>query len=672
MQERVVLVDEQDRELGEADKLEAHRTGALHRAFSVFVFDRTGRVLLQRRAQGKYHSGGRWSNTCCGHPRPGERIEAAARRRLNEEMSVDCELQPVGRFVYRAAVGELIEHELDYVLVGRFDGEPRPDPLEVAEWRRADLPALARDADAHPERYTVWLPRALDLVRHHAPQDPPSFVLSRWLFLRLLGLVYAVAFTSLGSQIVGLAGTHGILPAGEFLSRAHTVYGATAYRLWPTLGWISASDVALRLYAMAGIALSALLMAGIAPRLALALLWGLYLSLTVAGQTFLSFQWDALLLETGLLALFYAPPVWRERAGGEGDPPPTPLGRWLIWLLLFRFMVLSGGTKLMSGDPTWRNLTALSYHYWSQPLPTWTSWYAAQFPDWVQRVSVLGMFAVEIGVPFVIFPGARRPAVRYAACALLIGFQLAIAGTGNYGFFNLLTIVLCLSLLDDDGLRRLVPARWRTRLPAGVPDATWSVERPVRVGLAGVLVLLSALAFARKVRETVPSARRTATGWGDALLDVFEPLRSINGYGLFRVMTTQRPEIVIEGSGDGALWHEYDFRWKPGALARRPRFVQPHQPRLDWQMWFAALDPRSAESWLVPLLRRLLEGEPSVWDLIGPRHPAGEPPRYLRLVYYRYRFSTPQIKRETGAWWQRELVGYLTPAVSLTDLTPAR
>ncbi len=671
MEERVVLVDERDRELGQADKLEAHRAGTLHRAFSLFVFDAAGRVLLQRRAEGKYHSAGRWSNTCCGHPRPGEGTEAAARRRLNEEMGVDCELERVGRFVYRAAVGgDLVEHEVDHVLIGRFDGEPRPDPREVSEWRWVDLGALVQDAAAHPERYTVWLPGALDLVRRHGRSRAPSFALSRWLFLRLLGVVYAIAFTSLGSQIVGLAGAHGILPAREFLARAHTAYGATAYRLWPTLGWISASDVALTLYAIAGIALSALLMWGVAPLATLGLLWVLYLSLTVLGQTFLSFQWDALLLETGLLALFYAPVVWRERPGR--DPPPSPLGRWLIWLLLFRFMVLSGGTKLLSGDPTWRNLTALTYHYWSQPLPTWTSWYAAQLPGWAHRVSVLGMFAVEIGAPFLIFFGARRRAVRYAACALLVGFQLAIAGTGNYGFFNLLTIVLCLSLLDDDAWRRLVPAAWRARLPAPVPEARWSAERPLRLGLGGVLVLLSALAFVREIRDTVPTAQGREPGWSEGLLGLVEPFRSVNGYGLFRVMTTRRPEIVIEGSDDGVLWHEYEFRWKPGALARPPRFVQPHQPRLDWQMWFAALDPRSAEPWLVPLLRRLLEGEPAVWSLIGPQSFGSAPPRYLRLAYYRYHFSTPEIKRETGAWWQREFVGYLTPALSSADLSPSR
>jgi isopentenyl-diphosphate delta-isomerase len=163
LQEYVVLVDQRDRAVGEMEKLEAHRAGALHRAFSVFVHDGAGRVLLQRRAQAKYHSGGLWSNTCCGHPRPGEETRAAATRRLREEMGFECALEAVGGFVYRARMGELTEHEFDHVFAGRFDGDPRPDPAEVMEWRWMDLDELARDLKAHPERYTVWLAKALSV-----------------------------------------------------------------------------------------------------------------------------------------------------------------------------------------------------------------------------------------------------------------------------------------------------------------------------------------------------------------------------------------------------------------------------------------------------------------------------------------------------------------------------
>lgn len=161
MEERVILVDERDHELGSELKLAAHRTGSLHRAFSVFVLDGAGRILLQRRAAAKYHSSGLWSNTCCGHPRPGEPTRRAARRRLREEMGFECELEPVGEFLYRARIGDLVEHEYDHVFVGRFDGEPEPHPGEVAEWRWTEPCALRAELGERPEAFTVWLAGAL-------------------------------------------------------------------------------------------------------------------------------------------------------------------------------------------------------------------------------------------------------------------------------------------------------------------------------------------------------------------------------------------------------------------------------------------------------------------------------------------------------------------------------
>jgi lipase maturation factor 1 len=503
-------------------------------------------------------------------------------------------------------------------------------------------------------------------------KDPSSFALSRWLFLRLLGVVYAIAFASLGVQIVGLVGTHGLLPAAAFLERARAMEGAGAYWQLPTLGWLSASDTALRVYAVSGIGLAALLIAGVAPLVVLPLLWLLYLSLTILGQTFLSFQWDALLLETTVMAVVYAPVVWRERPGK--DPPPPPPGRWLVWWLLFRLMFLSGITKLAGGDPTWRSLTALTYHYETQPLPVWTSWYADHLPLWFQQLSALGVFTIEIGVPFLIFGPLRWRRARLVACGVLVAFQLLIAGTGNYGFFNLLAIVLCLALLDDAAILRAVPARWRGRLPRGPVGGAGAGaafrDGHVRLAAAGIIVLLSSVALVREIAGTIPSARRAS--WADAVLAPVAPFRSINGYGLFRVMTTERLEIVIEASADGTHWHEYPFRWKPGDVTRRPPFVAPHQPRLDWQMWFAALDPGSAEPWLIPLLQRLLQGEPSVTGLVGPQAWDAGPPRYVRLAYYRYHFTTAAQKRATGAWWRRELLGYLTPALSLADFARRR
>ena len=176
------------------------------------------------------------------------------------------------------------------------------------------------------------------------------------------------------------------------------------------------------------------------------------------------------------------------------------------------------------------------------------------------------------------------------------------------------------------------------------------------------MALLAILAFVREIAQTLPGAGRS---FENPLLDAVAPLRSVNGYGLFRVMTTERPEIVIEASNDTLHWREYGFRRKPGDVMRRPAFVAPHMPRLDWQMWFAALDPRGAEPWLSSLVERLLRGTPEVIGLLGTNPFPAAPPRYVRLAYYRYRFSTPAERARTGAWWERDLAGYLTGPVSL-------
>src|SRR5690349_9957666 len=264
------------------------------------------------------------------------------------------------------------------------------------------------------------------------PSEAPTYVLSRWLFLRLLGVVYLVAFLSLCPQVTGLVGEQGLLPAGAFLERAHAIYGAAAVRLFPTLCWLGAGDATLRALCWTGVVLALLLIAGVAQTPVLLLLWLCYLSLSVAGQTFLWFQWDGLLLETGLLAVLFAPTqllpsLARERV-------PLPAARWLIWGLLFRLMVLSGATKLASGDRTWWHLTALDYHFWTQPLPPWTAWYADRLPGWMHRGMTLAILGIELLVPALIFVPERWRRARFAACAVLLLGQLGIALTGNYGF----------------------------------------------------------------------------------------------------------------------------------------------------------------------------------------------------------------------------------------------
>lgn len=505
------------------------------------------------------------------------------------------------------------------------------------------------------ERHLARPCRCLDSVTR---PPPATFARSRRLFLRLLGFVYFIAFVSLAVQITGLVGEHGILPIGEFLGLVRARYASSAYYYWPTLVWLSPSDAMLSALCWGGAAASLLLIALIVPTATAALLWLLYLSLTVAGQLFLQFQWDALLLEAGLLAVLYAPLSWRVRVAADVEPPA--IVRWAIWLLAFKLTFLSGITKMLSGDATWATWTALSYHYETQPIPAWTSWFMYQLPQRVHYWSTGATLIVELGVSWLIFVPTRFPRVRLAACVLMILLQVGIAATGNYGFFNFLTIVLQLSLLDDRTLGRFLPGRaapseQKIEQRPGGPVPWRAAVNAIAVGVA----VLSVMTLFREIDRTRRVRGPFDRGWPGQLLTWISPFDSVNGYGLFRVMTTERPEIVIEVSDDGTMWKEQEFRWKAGDVMRRPRFVEPHMPRLDWQMWFAALDPFSAQSWLQRLAERLIAGDTTVTRLLGPNPLIGRP-RYVRLVYYQYHFTSFPERAKTGAWWKREFVGYVT------------
>ncbi len=485
--------------------------------------------------------------------------------------------------------------------------------------------------------------------------EPPRFRLSRWLFLRLVAFVYLLAFASLTPQILGLEGADGLLPAADYLLRAADFYGAGAYYEFPTLAWLNPGDAGLLALGWAGMLTALLALAGCAPIVTFPLLWLLYLSLSVAGQTFLAFQWDTLLLEVGLLASLYAPLGWRPDLGGGRDP--SDAARWLVWALAFKLTFLSGITKLVSGDPTWSGLTALTYHYQTQPLPAWTSWYMHHAPVWMHVGTAAVTLAVELLVPFLVLAPSRLRRTRVVACGLLCLLQLGIAATGNFGFFNLLAVVLYLALLDDTTLARCLPRSLKMRAEAGFLRLEPRPWRTLVALVAAVVAVLSTLALWHEA-----TYRQPRDGWSHQVARLVAPFRSINGYGLFRSMTTSRPEIVVEVSLDGTDWREQPFRWKPGDPGRAPRFVQPHMPRLDWQMWFAALDPAGAEPWLQALMDGLLAGSPAVTGLLGEPPFKDTPPRHVRLAYYRYEFTTPGEGRATGDWWRREPLGYLMEA----------
>jgi predicted DCC family thiol-disulfide oxidoreductase YuxK len=488
----------------------------------------------------------------------------------------------------------------------------------------------------------------------------PTRRVVRWLFLRALGGVYLIAFTSLRRQVLGLYGSRGIEPIGEWLAHLRAGAGRDAYRLAPSLLWLGSRDRDLVRLCRAGQACSAALMLGVAPRLMTVATWALYLSFVSVGRDFLSFQWDALLLETGLHAALAS-----GRASAQDPSQPSWISAFLMRWLLFRLQFQSGLVKLQSRDPTWRRCTACAYHYETQPLPTRLGWYAFHLPRPVQVISTAAALGIELGAPFLVFAPRRLRKVGFSTMA---GLQVLIAASGNYAFFNLLTVVLALWALDDESFERL-PRAHRIDRRERMPSAWIRIAaRLVHRTFAGLLAATSAVTFIERVSDR-PLGKPMAR-----LSRIIDPFRSINSYGLFAVMTTTRPEIVIEGSNDRREWREYLFRYKPSRLEDAPRFVAPHQPRLDWQMWFAALGrpPR----WFPVLLARLLEGSPDVLNLLG-RNPFSErPPRYVRAVLYEYRMTDLETKKRTGAWWQRKLIGTYFPACTLgeavADASPAR
>ena len=444
------------------------------------------------------------------------------------------------------------------------------------------------------------------------------------LFLKALGLIYLIAFVSFGVQADGLVGSQGILPLTRYLAAMHQAMGPRAYWYAPTVFWLNSTDLALRIAWIAGAALSVVLTLGFFRRVCLILLLLLYLSICTAGQDFWSFQWDILLLEAGFLAIFL-----------DASPGRTWLFRWL----LFRLMFMSGLVKLLSGDPTWRNLTALSYHYETQPLPTPIAWYMFQLPGWFQRASTAFVFFVELAVPFLIFAPLR---LRRIAAGFLIGLQVLILLTGNYTFFNLLAISLCLFLFAD--------------CPA--PPAETRVHRGVTIALTTFVLATSGLQFLEMFSFPLPGPAAGYLAW-------ISPLRIINTYGLFAVMTTTRPEIVVEGSDDGDRWLAYEVRYKPGDVQRAPPWVEPYQPRLDWQMWFAALGSPRQNLWFYNFAARLMQGSAPVLRLLERNPFPAAPPRYIRATVYDYHFTDFAGRKATGAWWRRELKATYLPPISL-------
>ena len=472
--------------------------------------------------------------------------------------------------------------------------------------------------------------------------EPTRFAATQWLFLRALALIYAIAFGSLTFQVIGLLGERGILPVAPFLASVARTDSTLRFVAVPSLLWFGNDDITLIGLCFAGVIFAAmLLLTGFArgkfERLILVVLFLLYLSFAAAGQEFLSFQWDSLLLEAGFLAIFL----------GQNRIVP-----WLFRWLVFRLYFLSGAVKLLSDDPTWRNLSALGFHWHTQPLPTPLAWYVDKFPSAIQHFLTGATLGIELVIPFLIFLPRR---VRMFGACCLIGMQVLILLTGNYAFFNLLTIALALFLFDDRALARFVPSQITERL---LEARDVMVRARVATGVAVVVMILSLSHLFETFGRRLPNFLNTAVRYT-------APLQIVNTYGLFAVMTTQRIEIVLEGSADGTTWQPYEFKYKPGDLNRAPGWVAPYQPRLDWQMWFAALSDYQMNPWFVNLVLQLLNGSPDVAGLLGTNPFPDHPPRFIRATAYEYTFTDWETRRRTGAWWKRERRGLYLPPVGL-------
>ena len=501
-------------------------------------------------------------------------------------------------------------------------------------------------------------------AKHPKEIEPESYLLSRWLFLRLLGLIHLSAFASYATQIVGLNGSGGILPATEMLQQVYGQFGAEAYWLCPTIFWFNCSDAFLQAVTWVGTVLSFFVILGVVTGPALLALAVLWLSLVTVGGEFTGFQSDGMLVEATVLSLFYVSwqwfePPWPVPESLRQQMPPSRASIWLLRFMVFRIMFASGLVKILSGDPTWRNLTALTYHYETQPIPTPVAWYAHQLPIWMQKLSVLGMYLSELVSPLLIFVGGP---FRIFAAAMMALLQALIALTGNYTFLSFLMITLCVPLLDDRLLKRVFPDKLVEALYGS--QILTPVRRWRRYAVNFAISFLIGVAACQSVmtvlgRSAVPSFLR-------ATVALLSPLRIVDSYGLFAVMTVTRPEIVFEGSEDGKLWKAYQFRNKPDDdLKRPPPWVQPHMPRLDWRLWFAAMQPVEANPWVLAYVQRLLQGSRCVEDFLLVNPFVDRPPKYIRAFVYDYHFTDSTTRSVTGFWWRRENKRVYLPSVSL-------
>jgi hypothetical protein len=513
-----------------------------------------------------------------------------------------------------------------------------------------------------------WVPASAIRWLFDGQHGATDRLVPRWLFLRAFGLIYFSAFFPLVSQIRGLIGPAGILPAERYLQAVAQSLGPWA-RVWyaPSMLWWSSGPAMLTGLCWAGVVASLLLVLNLWPRGMLVICFVCFLSFVSAAQDFSGYQSDGMLLEAGAIAFFFAPAGFRPGLGRTH--PPSRASLFLLQWEWFRIYFESGAVKILSGDPQWRNFTALDEYYQNGPLPTWIGWYVQHLPHWFHAATVYATLALELGLVWMLFLPRRW---RIVCFFIVTPWQIGVILTANYTFLNYLVLALGVLLLDDRSVLCLLPARLKERIvqrlaaEANVPSApseSWREQlRPKWAALK--LVLGSAMLiwiFYASTAELIWMFVRAPLPRLPVI--ALEPFRIANQYGLFAVMTRGRYEIEFQGSEDGQNWTPYLFRYKPQDLNEAPGIYAPYQPRLDWNLWFASLGAWR-EYPIVPNTGvRLLANDKDVLALFAGNPFKQGPPRQIRAVLWQYWFTSMAEKRATGMWWRRQWLGLYGPTL---------
>jgi Lipase maturation factor len=531
-----------------------------------------------------------------------------------------------------------------------------------------------------------------------APSGPPGHLLPRWLFLRSLGLIYFSAFYSLVSQIRGLLGPTGLLPARDYLEAvAHSLSGLSRFWYAPTLLWFRSGDHALLALCWIGMAASLLLALNLWPRAMLLICFVLFLSFVAAAQDFSGYQSDGMLLSAGFISLFFAPRGLRPRWGASR--PPSRAGLLLLQLLWFSIYFDSGLAKFFGGDPSWRNFTAMDQYYQNGPLPTWIGWYAAQLPHWFHAATVFVILSVELLVVWLLFLPRR---FRHICFFIVTPLQIGIILTANYAFLNYIVLAFGFLLLDDKFLLRFLPARWAapvrenlaqipavqkpepalglnltavsptppsqsssSQTPSSLKAALWPIRLRQYASAAALWLsafILAWLLYAGVFLICVQAFRFAPLP--SAPVTALQPFRVADSYGLFGRMTWARYEIEFQGSNDGVTWTAYPFRYKPQDVREAPGIYAPYQPRFDWNLWFASLDNWRNNPFVLHTEIALLRDNPDVLALFRSNPFSNSPPQRVRAILWQYWFTDLATRRSTGDWWRRKELGLYAPSLA--------